>query len=296
MLLLAAPQVAAEILVVTDQSRAQREIIAAADQELTVRGHDQRLVPVPPEGLGTTLAASPDARLIVTLGTRAARELSGTLPVPVLHAAIPAAVFSSLEPVGEPHTHPEGHTALFLDQPTARQAAVVRLALPQLQRLGVLTTSADDPLVASLRAAARDEGMDLIDELVPESDLLIPRVDRLLRYADALLVTPDAGLYNRYTLQKVLLAAYRQRKPVIGLSAAYVTAGALLAVHSDPEMIGNDLGAMIDHYLAKGRLPLPRHPRRFAVAVNRQVARSLGLSVPEAQTLTDALRQREARP
>jgi ABC-type uncharacterized transport system substrate-binding protein len=238
----------------------------------------------------------PEVALVVTLGSRAAHGLRHHIQVPVLHAAIPMALYPALLASPEPDLHPHGHSALFLDQPATRQMEAIRLALPQLQQLGVLISPGREAMLEPLHAAADDRGIEIIDAVVPEQELLIPRVEQLLRYADALLITPDATLYNRYTLQKVLLAAYRQRKPVIGLSEAYVKAGALLAVHADTEAIGRDLGEAIARFLETGRLDPPDHVKRFAIAVNYHVARSLGLTLPADQVLLRSLLQSESEP
>jgi ABC-type uncharacterized transport system substrate-binding protein len=284
----------ADILVVAEPGTIHDQIIGAAETQLAARDHATRLRPILVGELESALAAGPAPALVVTLGSSAARGVPTPLPVPLLHAAIPASVFPSLQAAGEAGQHSRERSALFLDQPAARQLAAIRLALPQLQRLGVLTRSGDRASLEPLLAAAPAAGIEMAVAEVPELDLLIPRVEQLLRSADALLITPDATLYNRYTLQKVLLAAYRQRKPVIGLSAAYVDAGALLAVYADPAAIGRDLGDAIAHFLENDHLAPPSHARTFAVAVNRHVARSLGLTLPSGAELLRLLQQDES--
>lgn len=284
----------ADVLVVVEANEIHDRITAAAATRLAQRASPARLLPIRSGELASTLATTPHPALVVTLGNRTAHALTVTLSAPVLHAAIPAAAYPALQASTEPALHPAGHSALFLDQPAARQVAAIRLALPQLQRLGVLIRHGAEEAHEPLHGAAQAAGIELVELEVPAQELLIPRVEQLLRHADALLVTPDATLYNRYTVQKVLLAAYRQRKPVIGLSAAYVDAGALLAIHADPTAIGHDLGDAIAHFLEHGRLAPPSRARTFAVTVNRHVARSLGLTVPDAQELQQTLESNEA--
>lgn len=285
-----------EIFVVGDGGPVHTRIIEATRAELAARGAEATLHEVDADELEAALEASGHPGLVVTLGTRAAQSLTGTLPVPVLHAAIAATLYPELLASSEPEHHPHGHSAQFLDQPAARQIANLRLAIPHLQRLGILASSGREALIEPLARAARDADIEIVDAVVPEEGLLIPRVEQMLRHADALLITPDPALYNRYTLQKVLLAAYRQRKPVIGLSATYVKAGALLALHTDPEAVGGDLGETLARFIVDGRLPPPGHARRYAVAVNHHVARSLGLNLPTERELLEALRRHEARP
>jgi len=284
-----------DVIVIANESEIHTRILTAASEELTALGSTARLLPILADELESELENRRSTALVVTLGSRAARELHVKIPVPMLHAAIPAALYPSLQSSPESEQHPQGHSALFLDQPATRQIDAIHITLPQLQRLGVLTSPGTEAMIVPLRAAASDAGIEMIDTIVPEPELLIPRVEQLLRYTDALLITPDANLYNRYTLQKVLLAAYRQRKPVIGLSAAYVKAGALLAVHADPEAIGHDLGEAIARFIERGRLDPPSHVQRFAIAVNHHVARSLGLNLPADQELLRLLQQSESR-
>ncbi len=288
----------AEIFVVDGGSNIHARILDAARSELEANGSDVVLRRVPGATLSETLTESERPALVVTLGTRAAQALDGPLPVPVpvLHAAISRTLYEELTASDEPHSHPLGHSALFLDQPTVRQIGALKAALPQLQRIGLLASVGRETLIEPLARAASDAGIEAVDAIVPEDGLLIPRVEQLLRYADALLITPDPALYNRYTLQKVLLAAYRQRKPVIGLSGAYVKAGALFAVHSNPAAIGKDLGIRIARFVASDRLDPPGYPEHYSIAVNRHVARSLGLNLPSEKALLEVLRERETRP
>ncbi len=289
----ASPAAPAEILLLGDGSALHARIATAARAELTALGSEVALREVGREGLQDALAGPAPPVLVVTLGTRAAQSLHGSLPVPVLHAAIAASLYPQLDASAGPASHQHAHSALYLDQPAPRQIAALRLALPQLQRLGVLASAGRETLIGPLVTAARDVGLEVVDAVVPEEGLLIPRVEQLLRYADALLITPDPTLYNRYSLQKVLLAAYRQRKPVIGLSEAYVKAGALLAVHADPETIGRDLALSLSRFVERGRLDPPTLSRGYAIAINHQVARSLGLNPPAEEALFEALRQHE---
>ena len=84
---------------------------------------------------------------------------------------------------------------------------------------------------------------------------------------------------------------------VIGFSAAYVRAGALLGLYSTPEQIGRQLGTtLID--LAAGSemaLPEPGYPSYFSVDINAHVARSLEISLPSARMLKEQLLSEELK-
>jgi ABC-type uncharacterized transport system substrate-binding protein len=285
-----------EVFVVGETGGIHARITATTRDLLSARGVEVRLRELRPEALPAALAAAEQPGLVVTLGAQAAQALEGPLQIPVLHAAIARTHYRELLASGEPAMPPHDHSALFLDQPPERQVAAIQIALPQLQSIGMIASTQRADLLEPLARAAQAAGIEVVEATVTDETLLIPRVEQLLRYADALLITPDPSLYNRYTLQKVLLAAYRQRKPVIGLSSAYVRAGALLAVHAEPTAIGRDLAARIAEFVANGQLAPPGYPQHYAVAINQRVARSLGLNLPPEADLLEALQAREARP
>ncbi|MDX1593078.1 MAG: ABC transporter substrate binding protein [Gammaproteobacteria bacterium] len=284
-----------DIVVVTGEREVHQRILAATRETLEAGEVRARLHEASLATLDETLASLERPALVVTLGTQAATGLEHDLRVPILHAAIAESLYPRLLGSEQPGLHSAGHSALFLDQPVERQIAAIELALPRLQRLGVLASEEHEALLGPIAEAAQEAGIVVVDALVPEEGLLIPRVERLLRHADALLITPDPTIYNRYTLQKVLLAAYRQRKPVIGLSAAYVKAGALMAVHADPERIGADIGHSLAEFAERGELHPPSHARLYEISINHHVARSLGLNLPPEEALLEALRESEAR-
>ena len=97
---------------------------------------------------------------------------------------------------------------------------------------------------------------------------------------------------SRDTAQSLLLTTYRANIPVIAFSHAYVRAGALAAVYSTPEQIGQQTGEAILRLNQSGswNLPKPQYPKYFSVSVNSQVARSLGLEIESEQVLVEKLK------
>jgi ABC-type uncharacterized transport system substrate-binding protein len=93
----------------------------------------------------------------------------------------------------------------------------------------------------------------------------------------------------------ILLTSYRYRRPIFAFSSAYVSAGALAAVFSSAEHIASDIADLLGSESVRAGdvaplLSVLRFPERFDVAVNRTVARALGIVVPEE----DVLRERVA--
>ncbi len=237
---------------------------------------------------------TPEPQWVVAVGTAAQRGMqelfaSDTTPPPLLAILVPRLAF---ERIADPARLRAGSlSAVFLDQPPARQLELIRLALPAAHNVGILVSAESKAHGTGLDKAAKDRGMHLAMGQVGQ-DGLFPALQSLLAEADVLLALPDPAVFNSQTAANILTAAYRRQVPLVGFSPAYVKAGALLALYSTPAQVGLRGGDVLRQALAGRTLPLPQWPREFAVAVNQDVARSLGFALDQSQ-LGEQLRQRE---
>ncbi len=87
---------------------------------------------------------------------------------------------------------------------------------------------------------------------------------------------PDAGIYRRDNIKSILITTYRQQRPVIAYSSAFVTAGALAALYSTPAQLARQAVELMEQ---PGTLPVIVYPAQFAIAINANVAQALGLNV-----------------
>lgn len=235
-------------------------------------------------------------QLTVTLGARAclkAVELALANPdlarVPLLATLLPQASY----PVLAARSIGCQSSALFLDQPPERIARLLRLALPEHKRVGVLF--GPDSLAArpALSRALAARGLTLVEQTILNGEKgVYPALRALFDDSDLLLAMPDKLVYSPQNLPNILLAAYRQRIPVVSYSAAHVRAGALLALHTAPADTGPQIAQAIQQWLSSRKLPPPALADACSVAVNDQVARSLGLSLPSPAALALALKSR----
>lgn len=225
------------------------------------------------------LEAALNARLIVAVGVRAAESVAGAGgKTPVLTVLVPKEWYLK---TGKPLFTGNGRrgvSALYLDQPYARQASLIHWAFPDAKRVGVLVSAAQAPVHEEIGAALRNRGLTLISEVLDPRQKLIEPLERLFNQSDLMLGVPDAEVFNRTTVQSVLLTSYRYRDPVVGYSRSLAQAGALVSLYSTPAQIGRQAGELVlkQFETAYSQLPSPAYPRYFSVAVNQQVARSLG--------------------
>ncbi|MCF6282094.1 MAG: hypothetical protein L3J28_07765 [Candidatus Polarisedimenticolaceae bacterium] len=225
--------------------------------------------------------AAPD--LIITLGTRAAKSVADSvIKTPTLYALLPESAFNDL-----PKCCQVKIGALFLDQPLERQIRLIDSALPGHKRLGVLygpSSKYEQNRVAQL---AKQAGFQLESVVVENRAGVGVALKRLLQRIDVLLALPDPVVYSKQTVFNVLLSSYHNGVPVIGFSKGYVKAGALLALHSTPMQIGEQLADVLGEYFASEQryLPSQQYPANFSVLMNGSVARSLKITLPDKEKL-----------
>ncbi|MDY0012098.1 MAG: ABC transporter substrate binding protein [Rhodocyclaceae bacterium] len=228
-------------------------------------------------------------QVVVTLGSQAARTVAalGTHP-PAIHTLLPRNAFERMPGLKEGRD-----TAIFLDQPASRQVELVRQALPGFNRLAILGGKDLPELANQLTEAGRERKLTVMRENIGQESALYPALQRLLTEPAVLIATPDNSVFNSYSIQNVLLTAYRNRSPVLGFSSAYVRAGAILGLYSTPTQIGQQAAEIARGVLAGGPLPPPQAPRYFEVGTNPHVARSMGIPLDDPENLRGRLYRQE---
>jgi putative tryptophan/tyrosine transport system substrate-binding protein len=184
-------------------------------------------------------------------------------------------------------------SGVYLDQPWARQIALIRIIAPERRRIGVLSTPGFAPQIAALARTATEQRVTVVHELVESPQALHVNLMRIIGAADVVLAIPDTQIFSASTIQHILLTTFRARQPLIGFSPAYVQAGALAAVYSTPTQMAREAAVMVRQLHAGQTPPGGQYPRAFTVSVNRSVARSLDMTFDNDAALTKQLEQLE---
>lgn len=221
--------------------------------------------------------------LILALGTRAAIEISNREK----HTPI---VFSMvLRPLtgtsGSGQLPAQGNlTGANLNIPFHVQLQKIKLAFPGARRIGVISDPGQTKaLVDSVRIMAKASGMDLRVQWVKnESD--IPNAVRALHDSiDVFWMLPDQTVLTPRSSRFIIFELIKAGVPIMGLSSAYVKAGAVLALDCDYQDIGRQSGELAVRILAgqaPGQLPQTQ-PRAFTLAVNMKVREHLRVPLDE---------------
>lgn len=236
---------------------------------------------------------TPRPDLVIAVGSNAFRQvLAQGGQTPVIATLIPRQAYEKL--LGESPNRARRVTAIYLDQPPARQAAFLRHLLPGKKKVGMLVSAETQAGVGQFRQAFNAAGMSLETEDSDGEKTLLPALNALLPRVSLMLATPDTSIYRRENIKAILVTTYRYQRPVVAFSAAFVTAGALAALYSTPAQIARQAADLTQGY--SNTLPAPMPPSQYAVVINQTVAQAFDLNVQDEAAIRRAmLADKEAR-
>jgi putative ABC transport system substrate-binding protein len=287
------------LVVLSDESGSYQEVVEALRTGVgPVREGRIRINVVTAQHLASGDASVfAGTELVVTVGLSAAqatiaREAALPTPPVTLCLLIPRQSYERLIP-------PRGSgrerrlSAVFIDQPLSRQLDLIRIALPDRSRVGVILGPSSELLKDELRERARERALVPKFAEVVEASGVYGALQKVLPESDLLLALPDPVAVNASTAYGLLLTSYRAQVPVIGFSEGMAKAGALLSLFSTASQQGKQGAEIVSRILSGApELPAPQYSKYFTVRVNFSVARSLGLRMEDEATLTAALAAR----
>lgn len=276
------------------QGAAYDEFVDAVRNELkSVPGLKIQLIGLDAEASAARLPD--DTFMVLTVGVQATRRIVAVVQAdgrwPILSVMVPRTSFEALNTVPR---NARRISAIYIDQPPQRQVELIRALLPTTRNVGLVVGPTNQRDLDAIRALATVKGLTMVTEKATRDSELYPALQTVLRSSDVLLALPDPYVINVSTAQNLLLTAFRFRVPVIGYSAAYVRAGALAAAYSTPRHIGLEAAQVARQVLRGSAMPAPRYPRNFSIAINRALAESLGLNLPEEAAVQQRLQSLES--
>jgi ABC-type uncharacterized transport system substrate-binding protein len=224
---------------------------------------------------------------VVTIGSEALSQVrQESRHVPVISLLARPALLDSWASRQETNV-----TGIYRGAPLLYQALAGKIILPHSTRVAMMATQDSAVIYEDLIDRLPDFGMEGRLFIVSDSNDLIRTLNRALRYGDFLLAAPDSDIYNPRTIKHILLTAYRRNRIVIGPDQAYVSAGSLAAVYAPLDAMISKAAGYIQMLGQDQTLPAADYADRFAVRVNRQVAQSLNIVVPDDKQIIEDLRE-----
>jgi putative ABC transport system substrate-binding protein len=219
--------------------------------------------------------------LIMTVGTEATQLVSNRIKDrPIVFCMVlgptKAGLVRSLDSSGN------NLSGASLDIPIGTQFEKFKALVPNLKNLGVLYTAETESKVKSAESIARSSGFNLVSVKISSEKEIPQALEWLAEQTDGLWAVPDAIIFSPSSTEQLLLFTLRNGIPFMGLSSAYVRAGALFALDCDYTDIGRQAGEVALSVLSgdhPSQIPISR-PRRVRVSVNEKTARRIGFKIP----------------
>jgi len=220
---------------------------------------------------------NPTPKLIVTLGTPATRTvLANERTIPVV-----AGLVLDTEELRKNRNA----CGVGLNFPAALQWNWFHRLLPAARQIAVIY----DPrhgsaLFQALQQQARVENATLIAAPAMEPEDLPSLLQSLPPQLDAIWAADGTAPFNSAAVRELLLYSFRNRTPLVGLSAQWVKAGAFYALDWDYADLGEQIAELASNVLRNGVSPAaltPQEPRKVRAVVNSKTAEHMKLPVSE---------------
>ncbi len=257
---LAAPALAAPRVLVyaTDDTPQLRAALAGVREALGTTATEE--IPASDAGARFKAAAreGPDVA-VIALGPHAAARAAREAP----SLAVVDCMSTPVAP---------GAQAVPLAIPLDQQLVWLRRLLPGARYVGVLYDPAQNAeAVDALAAALRREDLNPVLAPVVAPAMLPAALRRLSGAIDALLAVTDTTVYTPQTAKALLLFSFRHKLPLVGLSQAWVQAGALYALDWNYREVGVFCGRLALRQLLGSHTTAPNPPRPH-IFVNQRSA------------------------
>lgn len=231
---------------------------------------------------------SKQPQIVLTVGSAAFKEaLKKFKSSPIIASFLPRRVYEEL--INSTLKKNNKTTAVFIDQSMLQQLSLARLITPTGTTVGTVFGASSISEKQRLYDAAKTTGFKIKSIVLNSDDNPVNTLQPIIQEADLFLAIPDQSAFNRASAKWSLFIALRLKKPLIGFSEKYVDAGALAAIFSTPQQIGQHTAEALSSYLKTGTLPVPAHPKYFTVKTNLKSMQTINIQMDDAATLQQQL-------
>ncbi|WP_020562240.1 ABC transporter substrate-binding protein [Methylosarcina fibrata] len=183
------------------------------------------------------------------------------------------------------YKHASNITGVYLNYPLTIQFEWLKKFFPEQKKIAIFFNPEENTgTIREARQIAGQQGLDLIPIPVETPRELPYALDQLKSNVEILLAIPDEVAMSSKTAKEVLLASFRNRVPLVGLSDNWVKSGAFYSLSWDYEDLGRQCAIQSDT-LIKG-IPIQNvpveYPRKTAYSINAKIAEHMNIEISQA--------------
>lgn len=203
---------------------------------------------------------------------------------------IPAQTYFELRNRHEIDINHQNTTAVFMDQPLERQILLARLVAPQAKNIGTVFGKNSDYARHDFERIGSEFGFITEHTYLSDSQNPVQILTPLIQRSHVFLAIPDSANFNRQVSRWSLYITLRNKIPLIGYSANYSEAGAVVALYSTFDQLASQAHQVLSDFSQESILKDPSYPNEFTVDINEVSARTLRLSLIDSTALTNMLK------
>ncbi|MCX7088822.1 MAG: hypothetical protein NTV00_12325 [Methylococcales bacterium] len=173
-------------------------------------------------------------------------------------------------------------TGVSLTYPFTTQIQWLKKFFPEQTKIAVLFNPAENAeTIQRLKKVTEPAGLRLIAIPVESPRQLPDALEQLANNVDVLLTIQDEIALSPQTVKEVLLASFRNRVPMVGLSENWVKSGALYALSWDYDDLGRQCAVQAQK-IGNGQTvqSIPSEtPRKMIYTINTKIAEHMNIDI-----------------
>ncbi len=255
------------------------EFLAGFNREMSQNNISYQMVPLdaspaPEQISNQIIRVKPD--ILLCIGLRALEKAAPIQKIPKLFVMVTsenAKVWSGRNDI----------FGVTLDIAPALQFRIMRQAMPACKKIGVLyDPDQNQKLIEEARKAAAAAGFSLVAHPIRSIREIPLALQKMENNIDVIWTIYDQTAYTPESTQYVLMQTLRNKIPMVGLSAHFARAGALLAIYGDYMDMGQQTAALAATLAQKEDfVPRISRPHKVHIAINKKVGRVMEINFPE---------------
>jgi putative ABC transport system substrate-binding protein len=172
-------------------------------------------------------------------------------------------------------------TGVGLEIPVKAKLEKIKRMFPGLLRIGVFYSPGSALVYREIEQACRSLGRQAMGKEIDSGKELPNAFKEMVPNIDVVFMVPDTKIFFSKSIEYLLVESMKSKVPVVGLSASYTQAGALVSFDADYRDLGRQTGELAVRVM-NGERPAdiePAAPRRIKTSVNLVVAERLGIRI-----------------
>jgi len=174
-------------------------------------------------------------------------------------------------------------TGVSLTIPMKMQLESFLSVAPKLKKVGIVyDPNKTGALVKAAKSAAGKLGLTIVEKAVADRSEVPNAIRSLKGVVDGLYLPPDRTVASYESMKFITLFTFENNLPFMVPTSRFVKRGALIALMTDFEKVGVQIGEMVNKILA-GDSPasMPVEPPSVTVLVlNKKTAQTIGINIP----------------